>query len=87
MPFAIAVVGDTEKDDVFYSIDRDTGNSKFKQFNWKNMNESSWTKVKMTTVDAILRRRDVKTAFKLMKIDIQGVEILALQGYKDPITI
>ena len=34
----------------------------------------------MTTVDAILRRRDVKTAFKLMKIDIQGIEILALQG-------
>ena len=41
MPFAIAVVGDTEKDVVFYRKDRDTGNSKFKQFNWKNMNESS----------------------------------------------
>ena len=39
--FAIAVVGDTEKDVVFYRKDRDTGNSKFKQFNWKNMNESS----------------------------------------------
>ena len=34
----------------------------------------------MTTVDAILRRRYVKTVFKLMKTDIQGIEILALQG-------
>ena len=41
MPFAIAVVGDIEKGVVFYRKDRDTGNSKFKQFNWKNMSESS----------------------------------------------
>ena len=80
MPFEIAVVGDTDKDVIFYKKDGDTGNSMFKQYNWKNLDENSGTRVKMTTVDAILQRRNVTTAFKFMKVDIQGSEILALKG-------
>ena len=35
----------------------------------------------MTTVDAILRRRDMKTVFKLMKIDIQGGTTKRIQSH------
>lgn len=83
LPFHISVVGDENKDVIFYQKEGDTGNSIFRQYNWKKSDPSNIVRTKMFTIDSILENRNITTKFKFLKIDVQGGEVLALKGARN----
>jgi FkbM family methyltransferase len=88
-PFLIPTVGDVDgKHPTFYKTaspkfkDSNTGSSLFKEINnvdFSGQNLISET-VTLRTIDSIVEESCEKGSFNLVKIDIQGAEIVAMQG-------
>ena len=82
VPFAISVLGDEEKNVSmhFGAMGKaDTGNSVFPET--RNQEMFTPSIVTMRTLDEVLRTNGQgNTIFNLLKIDVQGAELLVLQG-------
>ena len=79
-PFEIALVGNDHRQVTFYKVRKfwTTGNSIYKENSQHYENAQEYL-MNMTTVDRIVKRRKLKP-FDLIKFDVQGAELEALQG-------
>lgn len=81
IPFELVLVGDHVGNVTFYrqkGSRKATGNSIFRE-NSNEFADSEKVLMAMSTVDEITRRRNVGP-FQLLKLDVQGAELAALQG-------
>jgi FkbM family methyltransferase len=88
-PFRIAAVGHVDNEEVdFYKTaapgfrDSNTGASIFKEINNKHFEGENLVKerVVMRTIDSLVEEAGETGPFHLLKLDVQGAEIVALQG-------
>ena len=80
-PFHVGLLADDEKDVKYYKVanvseDMNTVNSMFKEAGWS---EELGVTAQASTVDKIVEGAGAGT-FNLMKIDVQGAEVLVLKG-------
>lgn len=83
IPFEIALVGESSRNVTFYrqagnGSTAETGNSVFKE-NSAFYHDAVETVVPMVTLDEIVTRHEFGP-FQLLKLDLQGAELLALRG-------
>jgi FkbM family methyltransferase len=83
-PFHIGLVADVEKDVTYYlrpdvTQGSNTGNSMFKEVGW---GEETAVHTRALTVDKVLLASG-SGPFNFMKIDVQGAEVLVLNGSKE----
>ena len=69
-------MGDSVRNVTFYKRGAQTGNGIFREFGWK---ENTGVQAKLYPIDSIVSHYRVGP-FNFMKIDVQGAEVLALNG-------
>ena len=77
--YTIGVFSSTEGEDVDFYGGGDTGNSMFRE-NTIHFENVVPVQKKTLTVDGVVRRSGIQKPVDILKLDIQGAELLALQG-------